>query len=132
MPARRYQCQHCPAVMLVVPSETVPRRHYASTAIALALALYGVCRRSHAAVRLAVGSDEVVGIAAMRRWCTVARWIDAVTDGAVFATVPRMPAGLSRREIAQRAAMAIGAHAPPWLPESAPELRAFVGAAHMA
>ena len=40
--ARRYACQHCPAILTVVPRETVPRRHYAATAIALALGLYGL------------------------------------------------------------------------------------------
>lgn len=102
-----------------------------ATAIALALALYGVGQQSHAEVRAAVSSDAVVGVSAERRWCTLSRWIDAVAEGALFPAVPAMPDKLPRRAIAQRAAMAIGAHAPPSLPEGAPQLRAFVGAAQM-
>ena len=128
---RRYACQHCPAVLVVVPSEALPRRHYLATAIAFALALYGVGQRSHAEVRAMVSSDETVGVAAERRWCTLSRWIDAVAQRELFPALPVMPAGLPRREVAARAAMAIGAHAPPSLPEGAPELRAFVGAAQM-
>ncbi len=129
---RRFQCQRCPAVLIVVPCEIAPRRHYAATAIALALALYGALGQSHAEVRAAVSSDGVVGVRAERRWCTLARWIDAVADRALFPSLPAMPAAQGRRGIAERAAMAIGAHAPPSLPEGAPELRAFVGAVHMA
>jgi hypothetical protein len=118
-------------VLVVVPSETVPRRHYTAAAIALALALYGVGRQSHAEVRAAVSSDDKVGVFAERRWCTLSRWIDAVAARALFPAVPLMPGDPPRRVIAQRAAMAIGAHAPPSLLESAPMLRAFVGAAQM-
>ena len=129
--SRRYDCQHCPAVLTVVPCETMPRRHYAATAIALALALFGVRGQSQAEVRAAVSSDVVVGVSAQRRWCTLARWIDAVADRAMFATLPAMPVAQGRRAVAERAAMAIGAHAPPSLAEGAPALRAFVGAAQM-
>ena len=130
--SRRYDCQHCPAVLTVVPSETMPRRHYAATAIALALTLYGVRGQSQAEVRAAVSGDAVVGVSAERRWCTLPRWIDAVAERAIFESLPAMPTGQGRRAVAERAAMAIGAHAPPSLPEGASELRAFVGAAHMA
>jgi hypothetical protein len=42
-----------------------------------------------------------------------------------------MPTAQGRHAIAARAAMAIGAHAPPSVPEGAPAVRAFVGAAQM-
>jgi hypothetical protein len=116
--------------LIVVPCETAPRKHYSATAIALALALYGLCGRSHAEARRAVSPDAIVGVSAERRWCTLARWVDAVADGALFPGVPAVSVG-DRRGIAGRAAMAIGAHAPPSLREGAPEVRAFVGAAHM-
>ena len=129
---RRYDCQRCPAVLTVVPCETAPGRHCGATAIAFALALYGVQGQSHAEVRAAVSSDTVVGVCAERRWCTLPRWIDAVAERDLFPAVPAIHADQPRRVIAQRAAMAIGAHAPPSLPEGAPALRAFVGAALMA
>ena len=131
LPVRRYQCQHCPAVLTVVPSETVPRRHYAATAIALALALFGLCGRSHSQVRAAVSSDATVGVSATRRWSTLSRWVDAVAARRLFPSMPAMPTEVDRCDIAARAAMAIGAHAPPSLDLGAPEARAFLGAAHL-
>ena len=131
IPVRRYACQRCRAILTVVPAETAPRRHYAATAIALALALYGLCRQSQAQVRAQVSPSETVCVEAEHRWCTLSRWIDAVATGALFPIVPAMPSGLGRREIAARAAMAIGAHGPPSVQQRAPEVRAFLGAAQM-
>ena len=129
--ARRYACQHCPAILTVVPCETVPRRHYAATAIAFALALYGVCNQSHADVRAQVSPSKIVGVRAARRWSTLSRWIDAVAERALFTQVPAMPSRSPRRDVATRAAMAIGAHAPPSVQTGALEVRAFLGAAQM-
>lgn len=39
---RRYQCQGCGAMLLVVPCGVAPRKHYALSAIAFAVALLGV------------------------------------------------------------------------------------------
>lgn len=129
--ARRYDCQRCPAVLIVVPSEVVPHRHYAASAIAFAVALYGACARSQRDVRDAVSADRIVGERAARRWCTLARWIDAVAARTLFPALPLLPPGLPRRAVAERAAMSIGAHAPPPLPAGAPEVRAFFGAAQL-
>lgn len=128
---RRYRCQRCAAVHVVLPSEAVPRRHYAATAIAFALALYGTLGRPQHVVRAAVSAVSVVGVSALRRWRTLPRWIDALAARALFPSLPPMPRGEARRTIAARAAMAIGAHAPPSLPEGAPQVRAFVGVVHM-
>ena len=117
--------------MEVVPCETAPRRHYAATAIALAIALYGLGGRSHAEVRERISPAKVVGVSAERRWCTLARWIDAVADRRLWPQLPALPPELSRRERAARAAMSIGAHAPPSLQTGALPERAFVGAAQM-
>jgi hypothetical protein len=132
VPARRYRCQRCPTVMIVVPCEVAPRRHYAATAIALALALYGVAGQTQAQVREAVSSPERVCEAAEHRWITLRRWIDAVAERTMWPALPAMPVHGGGRAIAERAAMAIGAHAPPSLPEGAPVMRAFVGAMLMA
>jgi hypothetical protein len=132
VPARRYLCQHCPTVLTVVPAETVPRRHYMATAIAFALGLFGIAGRSQVEVREQVSTARVVGAAVKRRWVTVSRWIDAVHTRELFEAVPAMPSDLPRREVAARAAMAIGAHPPPMAQQGALEVRAFFGAAHMA
>ena len=114
-----------------MPAETAPRRHYAATAIALALALFGSLGQTQAQVRAAVSSDTVVGVHAERRWATLVRWVDAVGERRLFASLPAMPVEKGRRAIAERAAMAIGAHAPPSVPEGALVRRAFVGATQM-
>ena len=129
---RRYRCRRCAAILTVVPCEVAPRRHYAATAIALALVLYGVLGQSQAKVRSAVSSDGAVGLCATYRFRTLTRWVDAVARRSLFAALPALPITEGRRAIAGRAAMAIGAHAPPSLPEGALELRAFAGAALMA
>ena len=129
--ARRYACQHCPAILTVVPRETVPRRHYAATAIALALGLYGLAMQSHDEVRAQVSPSRVVGVRAERRWVTLSRWIDAVARRDLFASLPATAMEGSRRDIAGRAAMAVGAHAPPLVQTGALWERAFVGAAHL-
>lgn len=129
--AHRYACQHCPAILTVVPRETVPRRHYAATAIAFALGLYGLAGASHAEVRAQVSTAKVVGVCAERRWITLSRWIDAVAARALFAALPAMPSDHGRREVAARAAMALSARAPPSLQAGALAARAFLGAAHM-
>lgn len=116
---------------MVLPCECVPRRHYGATAIALALALYGLCAKSHAQVRAAVSCDAVVGVCAERRWHTLGRWIDAVGERRLFASLPSMPVAQGRRAVAARAAMAIGAHAPPSLPEGALAERVFAGVVQM-
>lgn len=129
---RRYECQRCFAVMVVVPTEVAPRRHYTGAAIALALALYGLSGDAHAEVRRRVCPSQIVGGSAQYRWVTLTRWIDAVAARELFVSLPAMPESQSRRHVAGRAAMAIGAHAPPLLQAGAPVERAFAGAAHMA
>ena len=117
--------------MVVVPSETAPRRHYSAPAIAFALALYGLAGESHADVRRRVSPSKIIGVRAQRRWITLSRWASAVASRDLFASLPAMPSDRPRREVAARAAMAIGAHAPPSLQTGAPTERAFFGAAHM-
>lgn len=129
--ARRYECQRCFAILTVVPSETAPRRHYSACAIAFALGLYGLCNQTQAEVRAQVCSAQVVGAPDERRWITLPRWIDAASERRLFPSVPTIPSDQGRRAIAERAAMAIGANAPPTQQAGAPAARAFFGAAHM-
>lgn len=96
---RRYRCRACHAVLLVGPSGLSPRRWYARSAIAAALAGYGR-GDSSADVRARVSPAPVVGVAAADRWVTVSRWIDAAQRGDLFAV--RGLAEHSRRAVAQR------------------------------
>jgi len=44
VPTRRFQCQLCDAVLVVVPRGMVPRKRYSGPAIAFALALWALAR----------------------------------------------------------------------------------------
>ena len=57
--ARRYRCQRCRAVIVVVPRGILPRRLFASTAIAWALWLFGVERKSPMRVRCGGGNEAM-------------------------------------------------------------------------
>jgi len=125
---RRFRCLRCRAVVLVVPRAMLPRRWYSGSAIALALALYGIERAGPAAVRRRVSPFEVVGYRAATGWVTLGRWVDAVRAGRLFSWVRPSPARFTRRQVAERAATTLGSRAPP--PMDAPlTVRAFGGAA---
>jgi hypothetical protein len=114
----------------VVPSTTLARRWYSASAIALALALFGA-GAAPGAVRGQVSPFKHVGFAATGKWMTLLRWSDAVRARQIFANTRACPARFSRRQVAERAAMAIASRAPPPWDDPAPA-RAFRGAAHAA
>jgi len=126
---RRYRCLRCSAVVLVVPRGMLPRRWYSASAIALALALFGIERATPAAVRRRVSPFKVIGHRAATGWVTLGRWADTVRAGRLFSQVRPSPPGFTRRQVAERAATTLGSRAPP--PTDAPLVaRAFNGAAH--
>lgn len=131
MPCRRYQCQMCRAVILVVPRTTLPRRWYSASAIALALALFGVAAATPAEVRRKLSPFRQIGYAATTKWRTLLRWADAVRARGLFPEARASPDSFSRRQIAERAAMTLASRAPPPWDDPAPA-RAFRGAAHFA
>jgi hypothetical protein len=128
---RRYLCVACGAVVLVVPSGMLSGRRYSGPAIAQALALFGLGRLSPAEVRLRTSADKIVGTTASTGWVTLLRWCEAVRDGRLFPDVRACPASFTRRQVAERAASAIGGRAPPPVDASL-VVRAFVGAARAA
>jgi hypothetical protein len=126
---RRFRCLRCHAVVLVVPRAVLARRWYSGSAIALALALFGIERAAPAAARKRVSPFKVVGHRAATGWVTLGRWADAVRAGRLFSKVRPCPPGFTRRQVAERAATTLGSRAPP--PMDAPLVaRAFNGAAH--
>lgn len=130
VPCRRYLCLACGATMLVVPGAMLPRRWYSASAIALALALYGLERRPPAQVRRRTSPFSKVGNRACTGWVTLGRWADAVRAGRLFVQVRACPTRFTRRQVAERAATTLGSRAPP--PMDAPLIvRAFNGAAHV-
>jgi hypothetical protein len=128
--ARRYQCQPCGAVVAVVPRGLAHRRLYAAEAIALALALWGHAELAPAEVRRRVSPFAIVGTTAAAGWASLRRWSRAVRSGRLFPVVRALPAGVTARQVAARAATTLAAYAPGGgglLLESA----AFIGAAHV-
>jgi len=126
---RRYQCRRCGGTTTVVPRGVVRRRLFTAAAIGLALCLFGLVRLCAARVREQVSPWRSIGAAAIVGWAQLDRWTDAVRDGRLFPEVLRGPREAGRRrDVAQRAAVALSARCPPqqW-GLSMPE-QVFVGA----
>ena len=76
MVVRRYQCQLCAAVIVVVPRGVLPRLRYTLVAVVTALAQWGHAGRAGWRVRAEVspwqssGDDRLHGWGALRRWLT--------------------------------------------------------------
>jgi hypothetical protein len=124
---RRYQCQVCEAVLIVEPRSVLRYRHFSGSAVAMALALFGVEGASAAQVRRRVSPWRTVGNDACRGWVTLHRWIDVARGGQLLPAASHRVAG-DDREVAARVARAVASRAPP--PWDAPVgARAFAGAA---
>jgi hypothetical protein len=124
---RRYQCQACGAVVIVEPRSVLRYRYFSASAIAMALALFGVDGQPAPEVRRRVSPWRTVGHAACRGWVTLLRWIDVARLGGLLPGVCHRVAG-GDREVAARVARAVASRAPP--PWDAPTAaRAFAGAA---
>lgn len=126
---RRYQCKACGAVMTVLPASAVPFKHFSGAAIALALALWGLCAHTAAQVRAQVNDWKHQGSAG-RGWRSLVRWARQVAQGTLFAGVGAVPAGLPR-QVAARAAQALCGWAPPELRGLELTCQAFAGACHV-
>jgi len=92
---------------MVVPRGIVRRRLYSASAIALALALYGVAALAPAEVRRRVSPLRFVGATAAAGWASLRRWSRAVRASQIFPTgrvarphrdQPRRPADEPRRD----------------------------------
>jgi len=72
--ARRYACQRCGAVLLVVPAAVAPRRLFDVATIAFALARWRHDGVASDAVRAEVSPLRFVGDSARRAWSQIRRW----------------------------------------------------------
>ena len=113
---------------MVVPSETLPRRLYTVSAVAWALALFGVERATPAQVRRRTSPLTVIGATAAAGWATLRRWVRAVRELRLLLKVRSSPADFTDRQVAERAAMTAAALAPPSLATPEISARAFAGA----
>lgn len=129
--ARRYRCRACGAVIVVVPRGVLRYRHFFGAAIAWALGLFGVERRSAREVRRRTSSWRVVGATAASGWAALRRWVAAVRAGRLWPCLPGVAPSLTMRQAAAQTALALGSRAPPpW--DTPPAARAFAGATHVA
>jgi hypothetical protein len=114
---------------MVVPAQTLTKRLYAASAIAWALALFGVALLSPAAIRRLVSPMRIWGDTSARRWVTPFRWATAASEGRLFRCVRPMPPDWPARRVAERVATTIAAHAVPSTGPPAVDVLAFAGAA---
>jgi hypothetical protein len=128
---RRYACR-CGAILTVVPRETLRGRLYTASAVAWALALFGVEQASPAEVRRRTSPWSVVGATAAAGWVTLRRWVRAVRTLRLLSKVRPTPPDFTDRQVAERAAMTAAAVAPPALATLAISSRAFAGGARAA
>ena len=125
---RRYRCKLCKALCTVGPRETLTQRLYSASAIAWALALFGVLHAGAAQVRERVSPWAIWGASA-RRWPTLLRWVAAVRSRRLFRCVRPAPPSWTSRRVAERAATTIAALALPSLEPPSIDVQAFHGAA---
>lgn len=127
---RRYQCQHCSAVILVVPRGIVRRRLFSIGAIAWALWLFGVEQLPPVQVREAVSPWQVLGATAAAGWAQLGRWARDVRRGRLLGGLPAAVSG-GLRAVAQRVATALAALAPPAAWDVPPAEKLWQGALHV-
>jgi hypothetical protein len=129
---RRYRCTACRAILVVVPREVAPRKHYSAAAIAWALGLFGCDGLPLREVRRRTSPWAIVGATAAVGWTTLVRWIRAVRRHQLFAGVRPVPAVFTHRQVAARVATTLAAGAGPTVAAAGLAAAAFWGAAQMA
>lgn len=125
---RRYACQACGSVLLVVPGGVLRRRLYSAAAVALALAVWSLEEQTPAEVRARVSPWRIVGPAAAAAWESLRRWARAVRGSRLFPVVRELPADATLRQVAARAATTLAALAPSAAEGLPLGSRAFLGA----
>jgi hypothetical protein len=116
-------------VLTVLPEAVLARKHFSGAAMALALALWGLCGWSAAQVRALVGGRMQAG-GPSRGWRTLARWARQVADGTLWASLDWRAQG-EPRQVAARVAQALCGLAPPWARAAGLPHQAFAGASHV-
>lgn len=128
---RRYRCRGCGAVLVVVPVGVLPRRRYGLFTLLVALAAFGLERRSLSAIRAQVAHPAVAGHAARGGWHALRRWCHAVRDGRLLPQVRGPPVASSLRQIAERAASTALAWAVPTLSTTSMPTRLCAAMEHL-
>ncbi|HXA55556.1 MAG TPA: hypothetical protein VNV37_11850 [Solirubrobacteraceae bacterium] len=108
--------------MVVVPRGVLPRRHFSAGAIALAL------YRLVGGARVVDIRREVGGQGETSAWPTLRRWLLAGRQSWLWTCVRASPPDWGPRQVAERIAMTLLAHAPA-APGGTLDERVFAGAA---
>ena len=125
---RRYVCRACGAVIAVVPQGVLAGRLFLAAAIGVALARFGARTLPMSEVRRRVSPWQRVGASAVGSWLSLRRWVGAIRERRLFASVRSSPSGFTARAVAARAAQTLAALAPPSLAGVEIEQRVFAGA----
>ena len=107
---RRYRCQRCGAVLLVVPGGVLRSRLFSASAIGLALALWALHRLPAREVRRLVSPWGVVGSTSAAGWASLRRWVRQAPR--LFPGVRASPDHWTDRQRAERIATTLAACAP--------------------
>jgi hypothetical protein len=113
--------------MVVVPPWTVPFKHFSGTAIAMALALWGLCGASAAEVRQRVNERQSDGACG---WERLAKWACEAATGRFFAKLGLGPLTGQPHALSARVAQALCGWASA-AAGSSYEQQAFAGACHV-
>ena len=119
-------------MVTVGPRDAATGRLYTISAVAWALALFGVGRLPEHEVRRGTSPWRVVGACATRRWVSLRRWVAAVVGRRLFIRLRRPPGACDVRKAAAQIAIAVSAHASPTVASLPLPARAFLGAVHAA
>jgi len=126
---RRYQCQRCNALITCAPRSAQKHKHYSGSAIAWALALFGVLKLTLNVVRARTSPWVITGEHNRDRWASLVRWARAVKTQRLFCCVRVCPASFTLRQVSERAAMTLASMSPTHFSTASPATRAFFGAA---
>jgi hypothetical protein len=106
---QRYLCILCGATVQIPPKGVLRRRLYSSTAIALALGLFGLLGQTHDQVRDAIAVGGVArDPAEQQRWASLARWSRDAREGDLLDGTG--PVAGTLRDAAARVALCIEGH----------------------
>lgn len=126
---RRYRCTSCSRTQTCGPAELLTGFLYSASAIAFALALFGVVGATRAEVRRRISTWQLFGPSSAARWETLTRWCRRARAGTLFLCIRPAPPVWTLRRVAGRAATSVAAHAAPSPEPPSLAVLAFTGAA---
>lgn len=109
--ARRYECQGCGVVVMVVPRGVLPRLRYSLVAVVTALGAWGYEGRAGWRVRAEVSPWASSGDERMHGWRSLGRWVSGLVASGLYVDAtapPRTRAGAIATQLAALAPLPTG------------------------